>query len=327
MKLIDGLLAELEQEAVTTRRVLERIPQAHLSWKPHPKSMSLGQLALHVATVPGNVAELAAMDTIPEPPSFVQPEAATASELVPSLADSVAKAKRALGGFDDARMSAMWRLQKRRQGHYGHAPSRVRSSDHAEPLVSPSRPVTRLSAAAQSVGAVGLRSDRRRESVRGVKFSLACVVKSSFPIHAQAARNEMIKVINIESQARVPIAEGHVRKILGPSNEGTRVQVTIEEVSPGKACRLAPGDRTQVAYILEGKDAKVTHTTGGKTTEYTAQRRAGVYLEPGEEAIVTASGTPLVLLLVAVPKHTGKPTRQRLTDRLLFRRGAAQIAD
>ena len=40
----------------------------------------------------------------------------------------------------------------------------------------------------------------------------------------------MIKIINIESQARVPVAEGHVRKILGPSNEGTRVQVPIEEV-------------------------------------------------------------------------------------------------
>ena len=111
MRIIDGMLAELEQEAQTTRRVLERIPQAHLSWKPHPKSMSLGQLALHVATVPGNVAELAALDTIPEPPSFVQPEAATASELVSALNDSVAKAKRALGGFDDARMGGMWRLQ------------------------------------------------------------------------------------------------------------------------------------------------------------------------------------------------------------------------
>jgi uncharacterized damage-inducible protein DinB len=111
MKVIDGLLAELEQEAQTTRRVLERIPQAHLSWKPHPKSMSLGQLALHVATVPGSVAELAAVDTVPEPPSFVQPEAATTAELVPSLTESVAKAKRALGGFDDAKMSAMWRLQ------------------------------------------------------------------------------------------------------------------------------------------------------------------------------------------------------------------------
>ena len=111
MRMIEGLLAELEQEAETTRRVLERIPQAHLTWKPHPKSMSLGQLALHVATVPGMVAELAALDTIPEPPAFVQPEAATASELVPSLKESVAKAKRALGGFDDVRMGAMWRLQ------------------------------------------------------------------------------------------------------------------------------------------------------------------------------------------------------------------------
>ena len=112
MKMIDGLLADLEQEAATTSRVLERIPQAHLSWRPHPKSMSLGQLALHVATVPGNVAELAAKDTIPNPPNFTQPEAATAAELVPSLAASVSKAKQVLGGFDDARMGATWRLQR-----------------------------------------------------------------------------------------------------------------------------------------------------------------------------------------------------------------------
>jgi uncharacterized damage-inducible protein DinB len=113
MKIIDSLLAELEQEAETTRRVLARVPEKHLSWKPHPKSMSLGQLALHVATVPGNVAELAAVDTVPEPPSFVQAEAVTTAELGPSLTDSVAKAKRALGGFDDARMGNMWRLQSR----------------------------------------------------------------------------------------------------------------------------------------------------------------------------------------------------------------------
>ena len=111
MTVIEGMLAELEQEADTTRRVLERIPQEHLTWRPHPKSMSLGQLALHVATVPGNVAELAAKDTIPTPPAFVQPEASTAAELVPSLKESVAKAKRALGGLDDAKMAAMWRLQ------------------------------------------------------------------------------------------------------------------------------------------------------------------------------------------------------------------------
>jgi uncharacterized damage-inducible protein DinB len=110
MSIADTLLAELEQEAATTRRVLERVPQAHLSWKPHPKSMSLGQLALHIATVPGNVAELAAMDTVPVPPQFVQPEAGTAAELLPALTASVAKARAHLGSFDDAAMAATWRL-------------------------------------------------------------------------------------------------------------------------------------------------------------------------------------------------------------------------
>ena len=110
MSVIDVLLAELEQEAHATERVLARVPQAHLSWRPHPKSMSLGQLALHVATIPGNVASLAAMDTLAEPPAFVQAEAATAAELVPTLKASVAKAREVLGGFDDEAMGATWRL-------------------------------------------------------------------------------------------------------------------------------------------------------------------------------------------------------------------------
>jgi mannose-6-phosphate isomerase-like protein (cupin superfamily) len=118
----------------------------------------------------------------------------------------------------------------------------------------------------------------------------------------------MIKVINTESKTRTAVAEGHVRTILGPNDEGTRVQVASEEVDPGKTCRLALGDRTQIVYILDGKNAKVTHTAVGKTSEYTAQRRAGVYLEPGEEATVTASETALLLLLITVPKHTGKAT-------------------
>ena len=63
MRLVDPLIAELEQEAETTRRVLERLPEARLSWRPHPRSMSLGQLAFHIATIPGGVAQVAAQDT------------------------------------------------------------------------------------------------------------------------------------------------------------------------------------------------------------------------------------------------------------------------
>ena len=110
MSIIDVLLAELEQEAHATERVLARVPQAHLSWRPHPKSFSLGQLALHVATNPGNVAQLVAMDLVTSPPTGVQAEAATAAELVPTMKASIATAHELLGGFDDAAMMATWRM-------------------------------------------------------------------------------------------------------------------------------------------------------------------------------------------------------------------------
>lgn len=110
MRLIDPILAELDQEAHATRRVLARVPEAHLSWRPHPKSFSLGQLALHVATIPGNVAQLVALEVLPEPPAFVQPAATTAAELVPALDASLAQARQVLSGFDDAMMAGTWRL-------------------------------------------------------------------------------------------------------------------------------------------------------------------------------------------------------------------------
>ena len=116
----------------------------------------------------------------------------------------------------------------------------------------------------------------------------------------------MIKVIDIESKAKTPVEGGHVRNILAPADDGTRVRVAIEEVDQGKTCRLSTSDRTQVVYVLNGDGATVTHVTGAHKTERTIPRRAGLYLEPGEEATVTASRAPLVLLLVTVPKHSGK---------------------
>ncbi len=118
----------------------------------------------------------------------------------------------------------------------------------------------------------------------------------------------MIEIIDSEQKTRTPIEEGQVRKVLDPSEDGTRVQVALKNVEPGKTSRLAASDRTQVVYILEGTDAKLTYTRAGTTTEHTAGRRAGVYLEPGEEATVTASESGLSLLLVNVPKYTGKAT-------------------
>lgn len=109
MAIAAALLQELEQEAVATRRVLERIPDAHLDWRPHPKSWSLGQLAMHVAQLTGGVAELA-MRSPAASPQFVQERPKRSADLVPTLDESIKSAKSALGEVSDATMMETWRL-------------------------------------------------------------------------------------------------------------------------------------------------------------------------------------------------------------------------
>lgn len=110
MALIDGMLMELEKEAETTRRVFERVPNDHLAWRPHEKARTLGQLALHVATVPGGVAQLASSSPAQAPQFADDPSPTSASELIPALDQSIATAKKVLGGMDDAALLATWRL-------------------------------------------------------------------------------------------------------------------------------------------------------------------------------------------------------------------------
>ena len=112
MALIDGMLQELEQEAQTTRRVLERVPDNQLSWRPHEKARTLGELALHVAMVPGAVAELVATQSTVQAPQFTDPSPNNASELIPALDESIAKAKRLLIGMDDTALMATWRMMQ-----------------------------------------------------------------------------------------------------------------------------------------------------------------------------------------------------------------------
>ena len=49
----EDLLAELDYEVVSTEKLLNLVPADKLEWQPHPKAMTLGALALHVATIPG----------------------------------------------------------------------------------------------------------------------------------------------------------------------------------------------------------------------------------------------------------------------------------
>jgi len=109
MSEIEMLVQELEQEAQTTRRVLERVPGDRLAWKPHDRSMSLGQLALHIASMPGAIAEITQISPFPVP-EFEQPSAKSATELVPTLEQSVVKARSILQKLDDADLGKIWRV-------------------------------------------------------------------------------------------------------------------------------------------------------------------------------------------------------------------------
>jgi uncharacterized damage-inducible protein DinB len=111
MRLVDPILMELDQEAQTTKRVLDRIPADKLTWKPHPKAFSLGQLALHIASAPGNVAAAAAQDSF-EAPNFAQPEAKSRQEILETFSKSIENAKGILNTMDDGKLMAMWSLTK-----------------------------------------------------------------------------------------------------------------------------------------------------------------------------------------------------------------------
>jgi uncharacterized damage-inducible protein DinB len=111
MNAIQGLISELEQESGATRRLLERVPGDKLGWKPHDKSMSLGQLALHVASTPGQVASMLldeGMDA--KNAKFNPPQAASVSEILGALEKGIERAKEVLGGMTPEQAAGSWKL-------------------------------------------------------------------------------------------------------------------------------------------------------------------------------------------------------------------------
>jgi len=107
MTMTDALLQEFTNEAGTTRRVLERVPADKLEWRPHPKSMSLGVLALHVAASPGVICGWAAEDetTFSGTPS---PIPTSTDEILAAHDQSVTKSKEILGSLGDEGLQKMW---------------------------------------------------------------------------------------------------------------------------------------------------------------------------------------------------------------------------
>ena len=107
MSIANTMIQELEMEAATTRRVLERVPDAHLAWTPHAKSRTLGQLAMHIAVNPANVSTMSAQNPA-DLPGFGDTTPTSTSEVLAALDTSVATAKQVLSGFSDEAFAEMW---------------------------------------------------------------------------------------------------------------------------------------------------------------------------------------------------------------------------
>jgi uncharacterized damage-inducible protein DinB len=109
MSIAQELLAEFEAQAPVTRKFLERLPEDRLTWKPHAKSLTAGQLAYHLALVPGGVIHGAQQSQVP-PPDFNFPQPESVAQVLETFDQSVATVREVMPGFDDGAMNDLWRI-------------------------------------------------------------------------------------------------------------------------------------------------------------------------------------------------------------------------
>lgn len=114
MKMTDLFLADLEREAVSSRKALERVPEGRNDWKPHEKSMPLGYLASLVATMPAWIAMMVNEDqldmTSKGDSKYKQKVLNGTGELLATLDESVAMARKALESTTDEHLLTPWRF-------------------------------------------------------------------------------------------------------------------------------------------------------------------------------------------------------------------------
>ncbi len=109
MSIAQELLAEFEVQVPVTRTFLERVPEHRLTWQPHARSMTAGQLAFHLAVVPGGVARAVQRAEV-SPPDFVVPQPDSLAQVLSTFDESIATVRDVLPGLDDNTMHGIWRI-------------------------------------------------------------------------------------------------------------------------------------------------------------------------------------------------------------------------
>ena len=110
MQLAELLLAQLNRETTSTRRVLERVPEGKADWKPHPRSMELGYLALLVGTMFGWIEKMVSTEYL-DLAGGAPPSADSSPQLLAMFDQSVAAARNALENTTDEHLLQPWQLR------------------------------------------------------------------------------------------------------------------------------------------------------------------------------------------------------------------------
>ena len=103
--------AAFNEEMPNTRRILERVPEASFSWKPHEKSMTLGRLASHIAELPARCASIIDTDQFVRQPGTAPWAAASTAELLEKFDATSAEASRALAGLREDQLDVIWSMK------------------------------------------------------------------------------------------------------------------------------------------------------------------------------------------------------------------------
>jgi len=112
MKILPFLLKELDQESKTTIKFLKLVPIDKFDWKPHPKSMSMKQLAVHIAEIPSWIDLSINTDGIDFAANPYQPTPVTNNQdLLDLLDNSVAKGFDALSKTDEDELLKTWTIK------------------------------------------------------------------------------------------------------------------------------------------------------------------------------------------------------------------------
>lgn len=114
MSIGQALLPEFDHEMANTRKTLERVPEDKVAWKPHEKSMTMGQLAQHTCEIPCWIPMVMEKDSLdvnpPGSPPHEPPMMKSRKELLETFDKSVKSARAALSAVSDERLMKSWSL-------------------------------------------------------------------------------------------------------------------------------------------------------------------------------------------------------------------------